>query len=78
MAKTELEIIAKNKAIEIAGDINATNQDTVIINVKYIASTVVDALQSVIGSQKHMWTENEAQQINLWIEVEKQANNIYK
>lgn len=75
---TNIQILAKNKVLEIAENISATNQDTVIANVEYIADTVIYALQSIIGSQSHMWSENESEQIGLWIEVKKQSKNIYK
>lgn len=66
------------QAIQIAEDLKGIdNQDNVIENVKVVAEYVIDTLESVVGSQRHMRSEHQNETVDFWKELRKQANNMY-
>jgi len=67
-----LKFRAKNQAIHISEDLKGIkDRDCLIHNVEQVCDYVIDVLQSVIGSQRHFYTDNERETMEFWQETKK-------
>lgn len=70
------------KPIEQAKEISNSlkgikTSDDLISNTSFISQTVIEALESVLGSQRHLRSEFENETIEYWKNVKKESINIF-
>jgi len=61
----------KNKAEEILNGMKSTNSDSAKENAILVCDEVLNAIESIIGSEKYMWTTHEKETIDFWVAVKK-------
>lgn len=68
---------AKKTAIQVSEDLKGiSDKNSIIENVKTVCDYVIDVLESVVGSDKHLRSQHENETVEHWKEVKKQANKL--
>jgi len=67
----------KEKAIELAESLHSiNNSDGLMDNVELICKTVIDTLESVVGSQRYVRTQHENDTLDFWEKVAIEAKKL--